>query len=59
MKTKKFEKKLSLNKETIADLHIKQMGTVKAGKDEPPSETCLVGCVRTRVGTICGSNPCC
>jgi len=60
MKIKTFNKKLSLNKETIANLHIKQMGIVKAGKDIPDSEqTCYVGCVRTRVGTVCGSNPCC
>jgi hypothetical protein len=59
MKSKTFNKKLSLKKETIANLHIKQMGIVKAGKDIPPSETCLMGCVRTRVGTKCGSNPCC
>jgi natural product precursor len=56
MKTKKFEKKLSLNKKTIADLDSKEMGAVKGGY-KLTIPTCIITC--TRLGTICNSNPCC
>jgi hypothetical protein len=49
MKTKKFEKKLALNKKTIADLSNGQLGQVKGGGPKPtvlgvpcPSQTELI-----------------
>jgi hypothetical protein len=55
MKPKKFNKKLSLNKKTIANLNTNHMGIVQAGHDETsaicPYTDC--GCVTGRV-TFCG-----
>jgi natural product precursor len=39
MKTKQFEKRLTLNKKTIADLSDEQMNRVKGGCASRPGET--------------------
>lgn len=39
MKTKQFEKRLTLNKKTIADLSNEQMNHVKGGCASKPGET--------------------
>jgi glycerate-2-kinase len=41
MKTKKFEKKLTFNKKTIADLNIVQLSDVKGGKLIPATNPTL------------------
>lgn len=48
MKTKKFRKKLALNKKTIADLGSKKMSGLKGGKILPSEKTCVT-CVYTCV----------
>lgn len=53
MKTKKFEKKLYLNKKTIADLNSKEMSYVNGGNLTPTTLTYYVGCIRTRINTNC------
>ena len=57
MKTKKINKKLSLNKETVADLAINEMKEVygKRGSNIPGISTCnQVHCIcRTDEATIC------
>jgi hypothetical protein len=40
MKTKKFEKKLTLNKKTIADLSNSQLGIIKGAIQSFPGLTC-------------------
>ena len=63
MKTKRFEKKLSLNKETVMDLN--QMIIVKGGDVERPTKytclavTCNTDCYCSDYVTVCGSQPCC
>jgi hypothetical protein len=51
MKTKKFEKKLTINKKTIVDLVSPEMSMVQGGKTAPLTYTCGT--------TVCPSNPCC
>jgi len=63
MKSKKFEKKLSLNKKTIADLNSSEMNWLKGGQAEP-TKSCdytLCGCCTKpehSCFTYCGSCPC-
>ena len=60
MKTKKFNKKLSLNKKTIADLNEEEMkkaiGGV-SGVDTTCLETMLITCGVQSCGTICFTLP--
>ncbi|NIM13661.1 MAG: hypothetical protein GTO45_16205 [Candidatus Aminicenantes bacterium] len=49
MKTKKFEKKLELNKKTIANLSNGQLGLVKGGDKNVPVES---------ESECCGTNTC-
>jgi natural product precursor len=49
MKSKKFEKKLVLNKNTIAHLSYEELVKLKGGMNAPPSSAC---------GTICGGWAC-
>ena len=66
MKTKKFHKKLALNKKTIADLGGKEMSGLKGGKilpTEPTWMTCPGACqthyIATCITWACGwSCPC-
>jgi hypothetical protein len=46
MKTKKFNKKLTLNKATIADLHNGEMGKIQGGFDNTNVSKCLA-CLET------------
>jgi hypothetical protein len=48
MKMKKFEKKLALSKETIADLSIGELGNVKGGGSY---DTCMCATNFTQCGT--------
>lgn len=55
MKLKKFEKKLILNKKTIADLCNKEMKKVNAGINDPKSFA-VTGCCPTSglcTGVVC------
>jgi hypothetical protein len=38
MKTKKFQKKLTFNKQTVADLNIDEMADIHGGYKYPPEE---------------------
>jgi len=56
MKTKKFSKKLTLNKKTIADLNNGEMKVVRGGINEPPrrvTETCQTCDNSIPPGTCC------
>jgi hypothetical protein len=53
MKTKKFSKKLALNKKTIADLNNGQLGLVKGGII-PESVLCTPVCLTDTCNTQCG-----
>jgi natural product precursor len=59
MKKVKFDKKLSLNKETVAKLNVEQMSTVKGGEvlDAPVGEARLswFRCCKTCSGNSMGS----
>jgi hypothetical protein len=67
MKTKKFNKRLALNKKTIADLNNSQMDAVYGGDlgSKPftvccPTElTCFNSCGGTACESVCNSLPCC
>ena len=50
MKTKKFEKKLTLKKKTVVDLNQEEMKTLKAG------DVITASCQATN---LCGSRPIC
>jgi hypothetical protein len=57
MKTKKFGKRLGLNKKTIANLSDGQMGIVKGGILTLNTNETVCTCIQTRC--TCGSiNPC-
>lgn len=69
MKSKKFNKRLSLNKNTVSNLNEGKMALVKGG-DIPPftqvtqcEVSCLSKCLQTcdvsGCVTVCGSDPCC
>ena len=45
MKTKKFGKRLGLNKKTIANLSDGQLGIVKGGMDEPNTYVTVCTCI--------------
>jgi natural product precursor len=49
MKIKKFQKKLALNKNTIAHLSYEELLKIKGGRPKPPSSAC---------GTVCGGPWC-
>ncbi|MCP5102862.1 MAG: hypothetical protein GY950_05770 [bacterium] len=49
MKTKKIETKLTLNKETVADLGKEELASVKGGK----GGTFMLGCIFTKIVTRC------
>ena len=53
MKTKKFEKKLSLNKKTVANLSNKEMFGVHGGELPPPSERSLCWYCDKQTDTYC------
>lgn len=66
MKPKKLNKKLSLSKKTIADLHLRDMENLLGGGDDPdtmfgkdtspcmcPTITCYVGSLCTGTGANC------
>ncbi len=55
MKTKRFEKKLRFNKETIADLDKGQLGDVKGGD----TGTCISFCVCHNTRPTFGGCPTC
>jgi hypothetical protein len=56
MKTKKFEKKLTLNKKTVADLANSEMNKANGGGLVLPTlRKCTYSCEITN----CDSNPCC
>ena len=64
MKTRKFEKKLNLNKETVVALN--EMISVKGGAFEQVNilitkvaVTCDTYCYCSDYVTVCGSQPCC
>ncbi len=59
MKSKTFNKKLSLKKETIANLKSKEMGNVNGGYVTFIQCSNPKPCAATRDETACGSNPCC
>lgn len=52
MRPKKFDRKLVLNKKTIARLNEEEVKRVRGGKPAPLTYTC-------NWVTVCGSNPCC
>jgi hypothetical protein len=60
MKSKKFEKKLALNKKTIADLNGDMMGRVHGGIENTQTASCCMGptdcpnCTQT-CNTYCGT----
>jgi hypothetical protein len=58
MKAKKFDKKLSLNKKTISDLNISEMGNIQGGL--PSGATCPNCPITTysRCLTVCGGPYC-
>ena len=57
MKTKKFNKSLSLNKKTIADLNSKEMKNLHGGGDQSANTDCasclVTGCCPPTLGTAC------
>jgi hypothetical protein len=67
MKTKKFDQRLALNKETVADLNNSQLDAVHGGDVAskllsaccPTAHTCGNSCGGTACETVCGSEPCC
>jgi hypothetical protein len=67
MKTKKFNKRLALNKKTIADLNDSQKDAVYGGDLAsklfsaccPTAHTCFNSCGGTACESVCGSDPCC
>jgi hypothetical protein len=72
MKPKTFNKKLVLNKKTVAHLNNREMGVVKGRGPGPlpnpttidgptcyPLFSCVPGCTDSECMTQCGSDPCC
>lgn len=62
MKSKKFNKKLSLNKNTVSNLNVRKMALVKGG-DMPPltavtncDMTCLTRCLQTCYDFTCAAD---
>jgi len=60
MKTKKFSKRLSLNKKTVAHLATKEMGNAKGGASvysdctcNPPTESCQTWCIAPLSLCVC------
>lgn len=61
MKTKNFNKKLSLNKKTISNLNYGQMGNVNGGgndidRNTSAADPCRVTCDTSCIHTLCGAS---
>jgi hypothetical protein len=59
MKTKKFRKKLNLNKKTVANLNGKEMNGVLAGAGKKASEDTICTSCNPSVCTSCIETGCC
>lgn len=57
MKTKKFSKKLNLNKKTVANLGDKEMNGVQAGGQVAASGSACPSCFQTFCGCTLGTCP--
>lgn len=58
MKSKAFNKKLSLNKKTVANLNDKEMQVIYGGDTAEPS-ICITRCVSNCACTITRCSVCC